>query len=116
MTGNDRGQAVGTSSVVPIGTASTGSWRTPREGKKKTDGLVSFDAKLRRAIATISLAAFTLFGGIGTSNGDDELARYAAQGNAVGVDGQCFIRKCAVETSQCANNPSCLKGLSCLAR
>ena len=49
---------------------------------------------------------------------DDELAQYAAEGNKVGVDGQCFLRKCALETSSCANDPSanCLKGLSCLAR
>lgn len=47
---------------------------------------------------------------------DDELAKYAAEGNAVTVDGECFIKKCALETSSCANDPSCLKGLSCLAR
>ena len=49
---------------------------------------------------------------------DDELAQYAAEGHKVGVDGQCFMRKCALETSSCANDPSanCLKGLSCLAR
>lgn len=47
---------------------------------------------------------------------DDELARYAAEGNKVGVDATCFIRKCALETTQCANDPNCLKGLSCLAR
>ena len=50
------------------------------------------------------------------SNADDELAKYAAAGNKVGVDGQCFFKKCALETSSCANNPSCLKGLACLAR
>ena len=47
---------------------------------------------------------------------EDELAKYAQQGNKVGVDGQCFLRKCAVETSACANDPTCFKGLSCLAR
>lgn len=47
---------------------------------------------------------------------DDELAQYAAHGNDVGVDGQCFFKKCSFETSACANDPSCLKGLACLAR
>ena len=47
---------------------------------------------------------------------DDELAKYAAEGNKVGVDGECFIKKCALQTSKCANDPNCLKGLSCLAR
>ena len=47
---------------------------------------------------------------------DDELAQYAAQGNDVGVDGQCFFKKCSFETSACANDASCLKGLACLAR
>jgi hypothetical protein len=47
---------------------------------------------------------------------DDELAKYAAEGNEVGVDGQCFMKKCALQTSACANDPNCLKGLSCLAR
>lgn len=50
------------------------------------------------------------------SLGDDELANFAAQGNKVGVDGTCFVKKCALETSKCANDPNCLKGLSCLAR
>ncbi|KAJ1430048.1 hypothetical protein B484DRAFT_347895 [Ochromonadaceae sp. CCMP2298] len=56
-----------------------------------------------------------LLGGV-PSRADDELAKYAAEGNKVAVDGQCFIKKCALETSGCANDPSCLKGLSCLAR
>ena len=51
-----------------------------------------------------------------SSYGDDELAKYASEGNKVGIDGQCFLRKCALETSSCANNPTCFKGLSCLAR
>ena len=56
--------------------------------------------------------------GIKVANADDELAQYAAEGNKVGVDGQCFIKKCALETTRCANDPSanCLKGLACLAR
>ena len=47
---------------------------------------------------------------------DDELAKYAAEGNSVGVDGKCFFKKCSLETARCGNDPSCLKGLSCLAR
>jgi hypothetical protein len=53
---------------------------------------------------------------VGVARGDDELAQYAAEGNTVGVDGQCFMKNCAVETSKCANDKNCLKGLSCLAR
>lgn len=56
-----------------------------------------------------------LLGGT-VSWGDDELAKFAAEGNKVGVDTQCFFKKCALETSSCANDPNCLKGLSCLAR
>jgi hypothetical protein len=52
----------------------------------------------------------------GSVRAEDELAAYAAQGHEVGVDGQCFMKKCALETSRCANNPNCLKGLACLAR
>ena len=51
-----------------------------------------------------------------TVRADDELAKYAAEGNEVGVDGQCFMKKCALQTTACANDPNCLKGLSCLAR
>lgn len=47
---------------------------------------------------------------------DDELARYAAEGNKIGVDATCFIRDCGLETAKCGNDPTCLKGLSCLAR
>lgn len=50
------------------------------------------------------------------SRGDDELAKYAAEGNKVGVDTTCFFRKCSLETAKCGNNPTCLKGLACLAR
>jgi len=28
----------------------------------------------------------------------------------------CFMRKCILETTECGNDPTCLKGLSCLAR
>ena len=62
------------------------------------------------------LISLTLLSNPYISFADDELAQYAAQGNEVGVDGQCFIKKCGFETSACANDPNCLKGLSCLAR
>lgn len=61
-------------------------------------------------------AAFLSLAPIQQIRADDELAQFAAQGNEVGVDGQCFMKKCALETSRCANTPSCLKGLACLAR
>ena len=64
--------------------------------------------------AAISLCF--LLGSPAQTIADDELAKYAAEGNKVGVDGQCFFKKCALETSACANDPNCLKGLSCLAR
>ena len=75
-----------------------------------------------KSLAVALLCPFLLFGvGVGSSSlspvyADDELARYAAEGNKVGVDGQCFMRQCALETATCANDPNCLKGLSCLAR
>lgn len=47
---------------------------------------------------------------------DDELAKYAAAGNSVGVDGKCFFKKCSVQTLSCANDQTCVKGLACLAR
>jgi len=50
------------------------------------------------------------------SYGDDELAKFAAEGNKVNVDASCFMKKCALETSACTNNINCLKGLSCLAK
>lgn len=84
----------------------------------------------RRSVAAVLLAPsiFLLSGGGLASNSpmhifrpvsvkaDDELAKFAAEGNSVGVDGSCFMKKCALETTSCANDPTCLKGLSCLAR
>mmetsp|Transcript_25172 Transcript_25172/g.42126 ORF Transcript_25172/g.42126 Transcript_25172/m.42126 type:complete len:513 (-) Transcript_25172:408-1946(-) len=65
--------------------------------------------------ALLLVSPFVLGGGLSV-NADDELAKYAAEGNKVGVDGECFFKKCALETTSCANDPNCLKGLSCLAR
>lgn len=47
---------------------------------------------------------------------EDELATYAKEGNKVGVDAGCFVRKCSLPTHKCLNNPDCLKGLSCLSK
>ncbi len=77
--------------------------------------------KLKKSAITALLIPSLLFGTIPTLNtqsvrADDELARFAAEGNDVGVDGTCFMKKCSLETAKCANDPNCLKGLSCLAR
>ena len=77
--------------------------------------LSRWSTKIRKTMAVLTLIP-VLFGGSIMSRADDELAKYAAEGNTVGVDGQCFLKKCAIETSQCASDLSCLKGLRCLAR
>jgi hypothetical protein len=69
---------------------------------------------IKKAILSVMLCPILFSSTIARS--DDELAKFAAEGNKVGVDAQCFIKKCAFETSQCVNNPTCIKGLSCLAR
>ena len=80
---------------------------------------LNFKQIIKLVFSTLLLSSVLIsgsMGGISKVIADDELAAYAAQGNEVGVDGQCFMKKCALETSRCANNPNCLKGLSCLAR
>jgi hypothetical protein len=72
--------------------------------------------KLRKFFISAVIAPSFLFTFQHPTFADDELAKFAAEGNKVGVDGQCFFKKCALETSACANDPNCLKGLSCLAR
>jgi hypothetical protein len=72
------------------------------------------ESMAKKVLKTLALIPLLSFGSPAIA--DDELAKYAAAGNAVGVDGQCFIRKCSLETAKCANDPTCLKGLSCLAR
>lgn len=74
-----------------------------------------FWKNIRKGLAILTILPLLCCGGM-PAHGDDELAKYAAEGNKVGVDGQCFLKKCAIETSLCANEPTCLKGLSCLAR
>ena len=76
---------------------------------------VQWSKKIRKTMAILTLIPALLGGGV-ISRADDELAKYAAEGNSVGVDGSCFLKKCAIETSQCASDLSCLKGLRCLAR
>ena len=73
-------------------------------------------AKMVLATGMMMLTMGSPLGTLSSAYADDELAKYAAEGNTVAVDGECFIKKCALETSSCANDPSCLKGLSCLAR
>ena len=72
--------------------------------------------KILKGIGVALLLPTMYFSYPSLTSADDELAKYAAEGNRVEVDGQCFFKKCALETSACANDPSCLKGLSCLAR
>lgn len=71
---------------------------------------------LTKFISTAVLLFPLLTIGSGIVYADDELAEYASKGNKVGVDGQCFMTKCALETGACGNDLRCLKGLSCLAR
>ena len=68
-----------------------------------------------KALAAMLVAPIVILGS-GAVWADDELAKYAAEGNAVAVDGECFIKKCSIQTSRCASDQNCLKGLSCLAR
>lgn len=80
-------------------------------------GASSWWRGLKKRIAVLSiLPLVSISMGAFPSWADDELAKFAAEGNKVNVDGQCFFKKCALETSACANDASCLKGLSCLAR
>jgi len=74
----------------------------------------NFIHNIPKTIASLLMIPFLMFGSPAIA--DDELAKFAADGNSVGVDGQCFLRKCSLETAKCANDPTCLKGLSCLAR
>jgi hypothetical protein len=71
---------------------------------------------MKKTLAILLIGPILLSGCRHAATADDELATFAAEGNKVGVDAQCFINKCLVETTKCANDPSCMKGLSCLAR
>ena len=53
---------------------------------------------------------------INPSLAEDELAKYAQEGNKVGVDGACFMQKCSLPSSACAKDMNCLKGLQCLSK
>lgn len=86
-----------------------------QSGSTSTESCKGVGEFLRKTAALLLLYPI-LLGGTLQVHGDDELARYAAEGNKVGVDTQCFFRKCAVETAKCANDPNCLKGLACLSR
>lgn len=67
-------------------------------------------------MAVQGLMAGLLVMGPGNVWGEDELARYAKEGNKVGVDAKCFVNKCSLPTHACLNNPDCLKGISCLSK
>lgn len=72
--------------------------------------------RAKRAVIAIALIPAFLAANTMNSYADDELAKFAAAGHSVGVDGKCFLTKCPLETAECANDRTCLKGLSCLAR
>ena len=82
---------------------------------RNREALGQWWSTLPRNLATILIAPILFFGS-GSVFADDELAKYAAEGNAVAVDGECFLKKCSIQTSRCASDQNCLKGLSCLAR
>ena len=81
--------------------------------ERKTPPLYHWKA-VTKAIG-MSLIGITLFCG-GPSRADDELAKYAADGNTVGVDGECFVKKCSLESVKCASDQNCIKGLACLGK
>ena len=78
--------------------------------------LHKFWKNARRMFVATALIPCVLGAGIIHSRADDELAKFAAAGNTVGVDGKCFLTQCSSETADCGNDRTCLKGLSCLAR
>ena len=61
--------------------------------------------KWSRKVASLLLIPGLIFGGNTNDysqfvRADDELAKFAAEGNAVGVDGTCFMKKCSLETGK----------------
>jgi len=73
--------------------------------------------RFQSAVVKGLLASVVAWGAIGGLAGaEDELARYAKEGNKVGVDAKCFVNKCSLPTKACLNNPDCLKGISCLSK
>ena len=92
--------------------------RSNQATESQPESFKSSSINIKKGIVSFFMSLSLLLPGMGSlpSYADDELAKYAAEGNSVAVDGECFIKKCALETSKCANDPNCLKGLSCLAR
>ena len=78
--------------------------------------LEKFLIQTRRAFIAIALVPAMIGSKVVSSAADDELAKFAAAGHSVSVDGNCFLTKCHSETVGCANDRTCLKGLSCLTR
>lgn len=93
------------------------SLMTPDEPTRiKKEVTVKKLTDLLRKTAAIALTSFPLLFGGSFLRADDELAKFAAEGNEVGVDGQCFFKKCALDSYQCASDSNCLKGLACLSK
>lgn len=93
-----------------------GNIRAKLQSKFRFDIDDSKKLLIRKCLSTVALLIPLVSIGSGVGFADDELAEYASKGNKVGVDGQCFMTKCALETGACGNDLRCLKGLSCLAR
>lgn len=66
----------------------------------------------KKVAAVVLMSAFCCF----SAGADDELAKYAAEGNKVGVDVACFSEKCALQSKNCLGNPDCVQGLACLSK
>ena len=97
------------------------SWRLSAKSSHQSVGRVAsklekFMIQTRRAFIAIALVPAMIGSKAVTSLADDELAKFAAAGHSVSVDGNCFLTKCHSETVGCANDRTCLKGLSCLTR
>ena len=97
------------------------SWRLSAKSSHQSVGQVAsklekFMIQTRRAFIAIALIPAMIGSKAVTSLADDELAKFAAAGHSVSVDGNCFLTKCHSETVGCANDRTCLKGLSCLTR
>ena len=66
--------------------------------------------RIKKILATSLMSASMMIPTLAPmmARADDELAKYAAEGNAVAVDGKCFLNKCSLETSKCTCLYSCV--------
>ena len=76
--------------------------------------------RIKKLLATSLMSVSMMFPTLSPlmARADDELAKYAAEGNAVAVDGQCFLKKCSLETSkvsvyECTGVCMCVWGYVC---